>query len=106
MKTYALTEQLWNDSKKQATYFSKDNGLVALASCVEADRRLPEEGFATHTVPEAFVVLSGEVAIGGPNGLVTVSAGTLAVIEANEPHYTLNNSGKPATLVAFSLSNA
>ena len=106
MKKHKLDKQLWEQSTGKTTYLLQESGLVALAFCVDVAQRLPEEGFAVHSVPEAFVVLSGEISIGTQAGLETVPAGTLAIIDANEEHYTLNQSGHKATLVAFSLSDS
>jgi len=104
VETYALDERLWNDCSGRPKFFRKDSTFSLLAFSVEAGQRLPEEEFAVHAGPEAFVVLSGEISIGTRDGVRDIPAGTVTIIDAGEDHYTLNQSGRRATLVSFGVT--
>ena len=103
METHMLDAALWNACLGKPRFFRRSDTFSLLAFCVDADERLPKAGYARHGGAEAFVLLSGELSIGTRSGLHDIRAGSVTIIEAAEDHYTLNRSGKKATLVSFGL---
>ena len=101
MNVYTLDAELWQHALGKPYYFQTADGLVALAFCLGAGKRVPDKGFSAHSGPEAFFVVSGEVQLVTESGKITVPEGSLGVVSANEKHFTRNQGDKQARLISF-----
>lgn len=75
-------------------------GLVDVGEVIyHAGSRVPKNGFALHKSKELCYVAKGEIAFGTKEGEIVVKEGEFHYLEADIPHYCMNNKDSECRLL-------